>query len=421
MAVLVAIALRIVLRLRFTDLHSPELWEFGEIARNLIESGTYTYRSNGVPSAFMPPAYPLLIAFVYMVFGVGWLAHAFLSITLLLFEIALPFLTGYLAFLIWGRTAGTISFLLSLFWPQFLLMSGRLSSIQISTALLVGACVFAVDQNHPFRTRAVLSGVTLGAYGLFRFEALAFLVPFGFMLFQSGPSGSPESLTERIRRAIIPLLLFAVAFFVMLSPWLVRNYLVFDKVVLSTSGGYNLRRGHHPAATGTARGAGAIHAGIKDTGSGGTPVPGAEEMARVVEQSPEDVLAVDRFFRDEALQFALQNPMMEVRLAAKKLFYFLVADFTHPVSRLVPVWAVSLLAFVSGLVYWAKRGLSDPRQQFLWLVFATQACVAIVFFVLPRYRMGVDFVPLVFFGAALGEFLERKTARSHQKKESTAI
>ena len=421
MAVVVAIALRIVLRLRFNDLHSPELWEFSEIARNLIESRTYTYRSNGVPSAFMPPAYPLLIALFYKVFGVGWLAHAVLSMTLLLFEIAIPFLTGYLAFLIWGRTAGTISFLLSLFWPQFLLMSGRLSSIQISTALLIGACVFAVDQDRPLRTRAVLSGVTLGAYGLFRFEALAFLVPFGFLLLRVERWGSSGSPAGHIRRAITTLLLFAVAFFATLSPWLVRNYVVFDRVVLSTSGGYNLRRGHHPAATGTAREANSAHGSITETSSGGTPVPGAAEMARVVEQSPEDVLAVDRFFRDEALQFALQNPMMEVRLAAKKFFYFLVADFTHPVSRLVPVWAASFLAFVCGLVSWVKRGSRDPRQQFLWLAFATQACVAVVFFVLPRYRMGVDFVPVVFFAAALGEILERKATKSQQKEEGTAI
>src|SRR6185436_2993879 len=80
-------------------------------------------------------------------------------------------------------------------------------------------------------------------------------------------------------------------------------------------------------------------------------------------------------------------------------FYFFVADFTHPVQRLAPVWIPSFVALLVGLPYWLRRGRRDPRQNTLWLLFALNAALALVFFVLPRYRIAVEFVPLLFFAA----------------------
>ena len=414
-----AAAARIGLRIHFTDFRARELWEFGEIARNLVQTGTFTYRSNGVPSAFMPPAYPLYIAFLYQIFGVGQVAHVVLAGTLLFFELALPILVGYLAAGIWGRTTGFVAFLLALFWPQFLVMSGRLTNVPIYTSLLLLACVLVLSNSIPLRRRALFGGFLLGAFGLFRFEACAFLVPFGFVLLRHNGAASSQRRGIGWRHRLGILSVFLGAFVTPLLPWIARNYAVFGQVVLSTSGGYNLRRGHHARATGTAREHYAAENTLTESTVGGTPVPGAEAMARVVERTPGDVLRVDRFFRDEALRFIAANPAKEASLVVRKLFFFLVADFTHPVSRVFPIWGASLAALVVGLVCWLRNGIRDPRQQFLWLVFATQACLAVVFFVVPRYRMGVEFVPLVFFAAALAPLVRHWSADStRQQKEA---
>ncbi len=412
---------RIGLRIHFTDFRSPELWEFGEIARNLVQTGTFTYRSNGVPSAFMPPAYPLYIALLYQVFGVGQIAHVILAGTLIVFELVLPFLVGYLAAGIWDRKTGFVAFLLALFWPQFLVMGGRLTNIPIYTSLLLLACVLALAGSIPLRRRAFLSGLALGVFGLFRFEACAFLVPFGFVLVRhNGGAGSRRAGTGWLHRLGI-LSVFLGAFLTPLLPWLVRNYAVFEEVVLSTSGGYNLRRGHHTHATGTAREYDAAENPLTESIAGGTPVPGADTMARVVERTAGDVLTVDRFFRDEALRFIAANPAKEAILVVRKLFYFLVADFTHPVSRVFPIWGASFLALGVGLVHWLRSGIHDPRQQFLWLVFATQACLAVVFFVVPRYRMGVEFVPLAFFAAGLASLVRRWSVDSAPQQREAPV
>jgi hypothetical protein len=98
-------------------------------------------------------------------------------------------------------------------------------------------------------------------------------------------------------------------------------------------------------------------------------------------------------------------------LAARKVFYFLTVDWTHPVSRVYAIWVPSFLALVVGFVDWVRCGRRDPRQSFLWLLFGTQMGIAVIFFVLPRYRMVVDFVPLVFLAGWIANFL---TPRPHE-------
>ncbi len=88
-----------------------------------------------------------------------------------------------------------------------------------------------------------------------------------------------------------------------------------------------------------------------------------------------------------------------------------MADFTHPVQRRWVVWLPSLLALVLGFAWWLRRGALDPRQQTLWLVFAVNAALAMIFFVLPRYRMAVEFVPVLFLASWLASRL-KGSARS---------
>jgi hypothetical protein len=45
------------------------LWEFSEIAENPLITGFYARGIADVPSAFMPPFYPLLLTGIYKVFA----------------------------------------------------------------------------------------------------------------------------------------------------------------------------------------------------------------------------------------------------------------------------------------------------------------------------------------------------------------
>jgi hypothetical protein len=398
LAAIFACALRAVLLARFANPSSPELWEFGTIARNLVETGVYSFHVPGVPSAYMPPGYPLLIAGLYATLGIGPAAHYALGALLLAFECLVPLLVGLLALRLWGAAAGRTAFVLSLYWPQFLLLSGRYHSLPISLALLLLALGALWSERWSLARRAAVCGLLLGLYGLFRMELAAILAPFLYGLWREGAAlpGGPVPRARRLGAALLCVACCAAV----VSPWIVRNRVVFGRFVLGTSGGYNLLRGHNENATG-----------------GGRNLPGDEERdileipPRIKALEPDfrgsgDELVADALYRREALAYIRANPGREASLAAIKGFFFLVADFTHPIQRRWVVWLPSLLALVLGFAWWLRRGALDPRQQTLWLVFAVNAALAMIFFVLPRYRMAVEFVPVLFLASWLASRLK---------------
>jgi hypothetical protein len=388
LSVLAGVALRVALMARFASPLNPELWEFGKIATNLVRTGVYAFHTPGVPSAYMPPGYPLLIAALYATLGIGKLAHLALAVLLLAFEVAIPFLIAHLARLIWGARAGRIALLLALFWPQFLLLSGRLHSLPISMATLLLALV--VLWGRPLSLgRAALCGLLIGIYGLFRME-LAALAP--VLLY--AVLALVEPLRATIGRRVAALCVLGAVAALVVSPWLIRNFLVFDRVLVGTSGGYNLLRGHNEQATGAGRG---IYSGSSEDST--QEIPERVRLSAPDFTSLEDELVFDAFCRKEALGFARSHPRREIELIFRKAFYFLIADFTHPVQRLWPVWVPSLAALLVGIAFWLKSGRGDARQNTLWMFFAINLALALVFFVLPRYRIAVEFVPLLFLAA----------------------
>lgn len=395
----IAAMLRIFLTYHYIDLHHAKLWEFGVIARNLYQTGSYPFRVPGVSSGYMPPAYPVFIALAYKAFGIGLSAHVTVAVVLLIFEMAIPFLVGWIACTIWDWKVSAVAFLLSLFWPLFVIMSGRLHCIPMYAAFLIGA-YGVLFSGRPFGVwKFMLCGFLLGVYANFRYEAILFLIPIIYYIvrLKAPPARSGVNKLKAV-------LLLLVSFTILIAPWVIRNYRVFGHFVFSTSGGYNLLRGHHEGATGTGRDP---WPAAKIDPDAATPIPAMAPLQDLQYKSVEDELIADRFCAQRAVSYMIHNPKREVELLFRKAFYFLVADFTHPVMRLWPIWVPSLLSLIAGFFFWVRFGMSDIRQQALWLLFAMQLLLSVMVFVLLRYRMVVDFVPLLFFSALLARYLFR--------------
>lgn len=390
--VLLAAGVRAILHIATNDLAAPNLWEFDDIAINLLDTGVFSWKVPGVPSAYMPPAFPLVIAASYSVFGVGLTAHAVLASILWCLELYICFLIGSLGERIWNSRVGWLAFVLALYWPGLLILSGRLHSIAIYLSLLLVALKLLLSRDLSPLRRAVLAGATMGAFGLFRFEAILLLAPFAYYLAFHSKGVRPLVIADWGRKALL-IAALAITFILPLTPWIIRNALVFGQPKLSTVGGYAFLRGHHENASGAGR--------DPWPSNRGTPVPTAPEIDRLEFTDPLDEVYRDNWYRAYAVDYIKHHPRHELFLVAKKAFYFLVADFTHPYARLIPVWLPSLIALLIGFHHWVKTGLHVPEQQILWMLFGLQCSLAIVLFVLPRYRFLVDFVPLLLFAAWL--------------------
>ncbi len=393
MLVVAAVGLRALLRITQNQLEAPVLWEFGEIAINLVETGVFAYRLPGVPTAYLPPAFPILIAGLYKVLGISFAAHVVLALLLWLGELSVCFLIGRIGQLLWSPRVGWIAFVVALVWPNFLIMSGRLHDISIYMALLLLAFNIMLTTRFSPLQRALLTGAVMGVFGLFRFEAFGLLVPFAYYLaFHSEETQVP--LNQAWGKRVLLVAALGITFMLPVAPWLVRNFLVFDEPLLSTGSGYNLVRGHHERATGSGR-----NPWPSNTG---TRVSESVETEALTSRDPRDEMLRDDFYREQAIDYLLTHPRDEVRLTVMKLYYFLVADFTHPYARLFPIWGPSLLALVLGFYFWIQTGLRVPEQQIFWMLFGLQTCLIVIVFVLPRYRMLVDFIPVLFMSAWLG-------------------
>ena len=395
--VLMGLVLRIFLTLHYVDLANPQLWEFGQIARNFVNTGVYSYNNPGVATAFMPPGFVLIIAFFYKIFGVGIAAHCGIAIVLWVFEISVPLLLGWMVSKVWDKTAGIVALLIALYWPMFLIMSGRLHSIPVNVALLILACGIMFSNKPTLPVKAVLVGLVLGLYANFRFDACMFLIPFGYYVFRE-KIGVSWPVVSKLR---IVVAMFA-CFLLGAAPWLMRNYKVFGEFTLGTTRGHTLLIGHNANATGTT----CPHWDPNRKNANELiSLPTGVDPHETVFETPQDELRADKHNVKEAIKFARNNLGREVELAFYKAYYFLIADFTHPIGRRIVVWLPSLVALVLGAYFFIRGGLRDSRQQTLWLVFLVQLGITVAFCVLPRRRMLVDFVPLAFFAAWLGSLL----------------
>ncbi|KKL20599.1 hypothetical protein LCGC14_2453840, partial [marine sediment metagenome] len=299
---------------------------------------------------------------------------------------------------VWDTKTAIIALILGLFWPMFLIMSGRLCNIPIYVALLILACGVMFSRKPPLLARGILVGLILGLYASFRFEGVVFFAPFAYYVFRE----KSEPSSSLVKKCTVVAAMFSCVL-LLISPWLIRNYMVFGTVTPGTSGGYALLRGHHENATGSGAPYWDPNCPYSDPLTNLTaPVPTSELSNRSRDYpTPQLELRADKWQRATATDFIMNNPRREVMLTFNKAYLFVVADSTHPVGRRIVVWGPSLCALLLGLYFFITRGKHDIRQHTLWLLFLLQLSLSLVFFVLLRYRMAVDFVPVAFLAAYL--------------------
>jgi len=254
----------------------------------------------------------------------------------------------------------------------------------------------------PLWKRIVLIGLTMGFLWNNRFETPLFMLPFAYYLFffdKDRLTGKLPSFTTRVFAVTALALIFTAC----IVPWVVRNAGIYGKPLLSTEGGFHFRRGHHDGASGSGRDPWPANQGTDFELPPPDKVGGSS-------RTPEQELLTAAYHREQAIAWIKANPEKELRLIGIKLYYFLVTDFTHPHARSWLVWPISLVALIFGFYYWVRTGLRDPKQQVLWMFFGIQLLLCIAFIVLPRYRVAVEPVPVLFFAAwlahtRLGEWL----------------
>ena len=189
----------------------------------------------GFPSAFRPIGYPGTLAFFYYFFGpsfwVGKSLNLFFSFIIMLFSYKI-------AKIFFGKKIALLTLLLIAFSPLSISYTGILCSEVIFSAVLVFSTYILFTKNNP-----LILGLLIGYLSLIR--PIAIFLPIIYLIYTFIKNN--RNLKEKLKYAS----LLAVAFAIVISPWLVRNYLVFGKPFFSTNGGYVFYVNNNDFATGS--------------------------------------------------------------------------------------------------------------------------------------------------------------------------
>jgi hypothetical protein len=236
----VACALRIaVVAWHFDDL-TIDRDAYGTIARNLV-NGEGFCTEPGRPTAFRPPLYPILLAACRTVDGVALIA----ALHVLLGTVTTGmtwFLAQRLGLTPIGRLLAAVLVAVD---PLLLLYSTQLMTETLFTFLVTG---LLLSLQHVGSSRqAVTAGVFFGLAALCRptiwaFAILTLLVAAFWMLRCRAIGRAVFPGTTRHRAAV-----FALTAGLVISPWVVRNLVVFNNpILMTTHGGYTLLLGNNP-------------------------------------------------------------------------------------------------------------------------------------------------------------------------------
>ncbi|MFZ0805191.1 MAG: glycosyltransferase family 39 protein [Candidatus Sulfotelmatobacter sp.] len=235
-------------RMRVGDDHFGFGFEMGRIGRSIAEGHGFSspYEGDTGPSAWEPPLYPYLVGGVFKVFGVYTLASAWVLLSI---NSLLATLTTIPVFWIAHRTFGERNAVWSAFvWalcPYVWYWSIHWIWDTTFTPLVL-ACVFLVAlelQDWPGWRGWILFGALYGLGTLANPTMLAFLPFCGLWIWRGRYKCGLPSLAG--------VVLSSVTFFMVLSPWLIRNYEVFGQFVfIRNDFGLQFRLGNGPGADG---------------------------------------------------------------------------------------------------------------------------------------------------------------------------
>ncbi len=350
-------------------------WEMGRIGYALASGQGFSNPFNEPtgPTAWEPPLYPFLIAGVFKVFGIYTHASA---IVLLTINSLFSALTCIPIFLIAKRcfretVAIWAAWLWALlpsvaYWCTRWVWETSLAALLLSVLFWLALTLEEKDGSKPW----VQFGLLWGIAALVNTSLLAFLPVSGLWAWRRRWKRGKPSLSGVVLASMI--------FVACITPWLVRNYRTFGRVVfLRSNFGAELRIGNGPNADGTWQEY--LH-----------PTQNVYEMLRY--KTMGELAYVDER-KQEATTFIRENPGRFVILSLKRFIYYWAGVPKLAKNPALAPLKNALFLTSSVLALWglgrALRKHAPGAWLFFWLILSYSAVYYLVF-PHPRYRHPIE-------------------------------
>ena len=394
---------------RHTYLRAPGSYlpfgaEICSIAKSIVEGRGYSspfFASNSGPTSWIAPVYPLLCAGVFRLFGVYSVASA---VVLLFLQCLMAGATGIAIYALGARTVGArVGLCAAWIWavsPIFYRWPvSWIWDFTASALLLAVVMVTAIDVAEKGTLGLWLRMGAIWALMALTNPALLSVIPFTFAY---AAYVNHKAGVKWIR----PLVYSGVLFAALVSPWLIRNYVVFHQPVFFRSNyWFEFHLGNYHFSNGIGF-------------SGKHPNNNPRVLTQYVQMGEQPFI---EYFKKDALNFVRRYPGEFLNLTLHRTWWFWDGTTLNYYGK--PEWWVPWKFWPLSLAGWLGFLFALTRRPRGWILYAAALLIYPVPYYLAyasvKYRhaiepelllLGVYFV-FVLWGEVTGRFALRRTSQ----------
>ena len=381
--------IRIPVILIYGDSNLEHEWEL--LVNNLIEHGQLVYEifDNGIllPNLWIPPLYAYYL-YCFSFFGLedqNYIRLILLSQVLLAsISVAVFYKINKLFF---SKKISFYNSVLFSIFPIYVYASSQISSISLQVFLIILFFYFffqIIDKKNfsSIILFSFISGLLILLRGEFR---IIFVVSiFYLFLFFKIP----------IKKIFLIFLITLVT----TSPYLIRNFIIFGKITVVETSGYNLWKGNHPHALQNSRVEGSEMV--------------SENLKKLNDSIPRDKfyrINRDKLFFDQAIKNIIKKPLEYLIFSLKKAisFQFINLDSMDPRFWNPLHYLPLLLLGVTSLIGLILSDKKSYKFNYLILIFFIIIIIFSMASILPRYKLIILPFQIIFTGVLI-EYVKEK-------------
>ena len=389
--ILISFLARLIAVLYYGDTRIDNEW--GILLNNLYNYKTYAFHEFGnklIPSSYMPPLYPFILLFLKIIS----LDKINILNLIFTFQILLSLISIYIFYKIneqfFSSKISIINSFIFSFFPLNIYGVTQTSSItfQIFLALLFLRYFFLITNDSSNKNILIFS-IICGLSLLTRGEFVLILIP--TLIY--------KLIFKKIN--ILNLIKILLISFIIISPYLVRNYVNFEKIHIVNVKGYALWKGNNSSLK---------VEGFENFNK-------FENIKSKLENIPYDNFYEtkrDNIFFKAAMKNILGEPDVYLLLYIKKIFSFYFFDINSSYKNyyhfihIIPIALISILS-LPGLVIFLRS--KDFHQRYLMIYLVVYILIFSLFFILPRYKLAILPIQIILSTFSINYLLNKITLK----------
>ena len=341
--------------------------EWAILVSNLYNFNTFALLNFGdlyLPNLWMPPVYGYFVYFHALLFGLNDHLASYVIVSQIIISSLTPIIFYKIIENFFSRELSLVGSLIFSLFPLIVYSACQISSatIYLFLLLLFIYLVLKFLENSSKQSYIILIGLVAGILILTRRD---FILIYLFSILYS-------LIFFKINYKKWILIFFISMLTV--SPYIVRNYIAFDKIIIHSGFGYNVWKAYNPKAK--------VEGYYEES----------EQLKLKINNVKKDIfyrINEDKIYLEEAKKYIKDEPKKYINLFFKRLlsFYFLDTNSSQPsyynFFHIIPNLFLSVISLI-GFIVCNKK---NSKFNYLILIMLILLFVYSLFALLPRYKI----------------------------------